>query len=153
VLAEIAVEPEQPQPLEIHTLPPQEVQREDAGLCRVAASHRQGLAGEVGERADLGIAAHDQLGVEIAVAVPHAERERASSAALAHAHVAERSVPGDVHVSREQLLDLPLVVGEEREVEVDACVAKVVPDAFPDGDHLGVVRDRAQQDGLSHRSS
>jgi hypothetical protein len=48
---------------------------------------------------------------------------------------------------------LPLVVGEEREVEGHARVAEVLADAFPDGDDLGVVGDGAEQHRAIRRAA
>jgi hypothetical protein len=128
----------------------QEVERQDARLRRVAAAHGQRLAREIGDRLDAAVLAHDHLGVEVAVAVAHPERQRPAVGAAAHAHVRERRVPGDVHVAGEERLDLTLVVREEREVHRDALEPEVLADALPDGDDLGVVGDGGDEDGVVH---
>ena len=46
----------------------EDLERQDARLGRVAAADGEGLAVEVGERADARVAAHDELAVEVAVA-------------------------------------------------------------------------------------
>jgi hypothetical protein len=57
-----------------------------------------------------------------------------------------------VEVSGEVRLDLPLVVGEEDVIEVQAVAREVNFEAFPDRHDLRVVGDRAQQEsvGIAH---
>ena len=62
----------------------------------------------------------------------------------------ERRVPGDVDVAGEQLLDLPLVIRKEREVERRALLAKIFANAFPYRDDFRIVRNGSEQNRLIH---
>ena len=139
--------------VEVHPLLPQEVQAAGSGPassrgCPRPGSCRRGRrasgCGRRGARPAWRGSRGRCRACRASASVPRCASARARGRA---------GVPGDVDVPGQQLLDLPLVVGEQREVEVDAGVAEVVADALPDGDHLGVVGDGAQEDRVSHRSS
>jgi hypothetical protein len=119
------------------------MQRQDAGLRRIATADRQRLALQVGNRVDAGVGANDDPCPEIAVRVAHAERPRRFVGPLPHANVRQRRVPRDIDVPFEQRFDLPFVIREEHEVHWRAFTLEMVAYAFPNRDDFGVVGDGA----------
>ena len=57
-----------------------------------------------------------------------------------------------IQYAGEQLFDLAFVIGEEREVERDAFLAKILADSFPDRDDFRIVGNGAEEDRFGHGS-
>jgi hypothetical protein len=131
VLAEVLLEGEELHAIEVHARPAQEEQGQDARVRRVAATDREHAIAEVGEGADAGVTAHEDLGGGVAVDVAHRDAEAPAVGAALDAHVRERPVEGDIDVTREQRVDLPLVRREERVLERDAVCAKMLAHHLP----------------------
>src|SRR5512138_2716639 len=88
--------------------------------------------------------------MEVAIGIAHAERKAFPAGTLLHADVRERRIPRDIDVTREKLINLPLVIREEREIERHALLLKIVANTLPDRDDLRVIRHCAEKNGFSH---
>ncbi len=145
MLADVRVEREEAHARHVDPDVPQEVQRQHARLGGVARADGERLGREVGEGADARVPSHDDLGMEVAVAVAHGEREGAAVRPPLDADVRERGVPRHVDVAGQERLDLALVVREQREVHRHPVLGEVLADALPDRHHLRIVGHRAEE--------
>lgn len=107
----------EPQPTHVHACSLQEVQRKNSCACRVPATDGDGLFVKLRKGANASISPHEDLRLEVAVNVAHANHDGSSLGLPPHAHMGKGVVVRDVDVPPDKRLDLPFVGREKRKIE------------------------------------
>lgn len=145
VLADVAVEGHQLDLAQVNAGLLQVVEGHDAGLRGITRANGQRLPVQIRQSFHYDLATNQDLRARIAIPVAHCHTDDFAIGAPLCAYVREARVPRDVDVPMQEGLELPLVVGEQREVDGEAVRLEVLAHSLPEGDDLRVVRDGSNQ--------
>jgi len=151
VLADIAVERHQLDLAQIDAGLFQVVEGHDARLSGITRSDGERLAVQIRQFFHYDLATNQNLRARIPIPIAHRDTDHFAVGASFGADVREARVPRDVDVPVQEGLELPLVIGEQREVDDQAVALEMLAHSFPKRDDLRVVRDGSnQQCRISH---
>lgn len=151
VLANVAIERHQLHLTQVNAGLFQVVEGHDARLSGIARTDGERLAVQIRQLFHYDLATNQDLRARISIPIPHGDSNHLAVGAPFGAYMREARVPRDVDVPMQEGLELPLVVGEQCEIDDQAVRLEMLSHSFPKGDDLGVVRDGSnQQCRISH---
>ena len=119
-------------------------------MRRVVSAHGDAPLLKIGYLANRAVGADYHDGGQVPIAVTHADCFGAAAEGGSDAlglDPGQRRIPRHVYVAREVSFHLALVIGVQDVIEIESVALEIGLEAIPDGDHLRIVGDGAEQQG------